>query len=107
MGVQVDVTAGGVVGGPMPVWNKTMSAEDMLHKQGALTANQINSALQGMAVQVGAARGVHAGCVRMCVRAWTLAAAGGCLLRQKRSCSHSRGHVSLTPCHAILCVPPP
>jgi len=57
VGVQVDVTAGGVVGGPAPVWNKTASQEDLVLKQGAMTANQINSALRGMAVQVTGAPG--------------------------------------------------
>ncbi|KAF5836329.1 putative blue light receptor [Dunaliella salina] len=51
VGVQVDVTAGGMVGGPAPVWNKTASQEDLVLKQGAMTASQINQALQGMAVQ--------------------------------------------------------
>jgi hypothetical protein len=41
-----------VVGGPAPVWNKTMSQEDLVQKQGVMTASQINSALQGMAVAV-------------------------------------------------------
>jgi len=36
----------------MPVWNKTVSQEDLVQKQGVLTASQINSALQGMALQV-------------------------------------------------------
>ena len=63
MGVQVDVTAGGVVGGPAPVWNKTMSQEDLVQKQGVMTASQINSALQGMAVAVSVESCVDVGVV--------------------------------------------